>query len=65
MAEGIVDRLEAIEIDQQQREALALPPLPRQRISMWLAQQHPVGKAGERIVMRHVGDLVLRCACVR
>ena len=58
VAERVVDLLEAVEIDQQQREALAVAALARERVLDAVAQQHAVGETGERIVMRHVGDLV-------
>ena len=58
VAERVVDLLEAVEIDQHQREALAVAALARERVLDAVAQQHAVGEAGERVVMRHVGDLV-------
>ena len=58
VAERVVDRLEAVEVDQHQREALAVAALARERVLDAVAQQHAVGEAGERVVMRHVGDLV-------
>jgi hypothetical protein len=54
----VVHRLEAIEIDHQQREALAIAALARQRRLDMAAQQQAVRQARQRIVMRHVDDLV-------
>jgi hypothetical protein len=54
MAERIVDRLEAIEIEAQKRDLLLTAPAQR-RIQP-LPQEDAVGEIGERIVPRHVRD---------
>ena len=58
VAEAVVDRLEPVEIDQQDR---ALPAARLRRLERGaeiLDQLEPVGKAGQRVVARHMGDAV-------
>jgi hypothetical protein len=57
VAEGIVDRLEPVEVDQQDRALLAARSRRRARAEV-LEQLQPVGKAGEGVVPGHVGDAV-------
>ena len=47
---GIVDQLETIEVDEQQRHAQAAAPRTLQGIGQPLADQRAVGQAGELIV---------------
>ena len=59
MAEGIVDTLEAVEIHAKDAEAVACTHMVELVLQL-LAEAPPVRKLGERIVLRHVGDLGLR-----
>ena len=56
MAERIVDVLEAVEIEAEHRQALALPSALSSASLHALAQQHAVGQIGQHVVVRHVGD---------
>ena len=58
MAVGVVDRLEAVEIDHQQRERLAAAFRPRAFLGQPLQQMPPVADAGEIVEQRQIGDLV-------
>ena len=62
MAERVVDVLEAVEIDQEQRAALLALRGVAQRLVERLAHQRAVGQAGERIEAREAADLLLRAA---
>ena len=59
MAEHVVDALELVEIDAVQRQHLALHHAG-ERAFHGLAEQHPVGEPGERVVSREIGDALLR-----
>ena len=57
-AEGVVDALEPIQIEQQHRHHPAAPARARQRLVEIIPEQRPVGQAGERIMaglMTHLG----------
>ena len=56
MAEGVVDVLEVVEIDEQHRD-LPRAAAPAQRVLELGLEQQAIGQAGQRIVMRHVLDL--------
>ena len=61
MAEAVVDRLEVVEIEEQQREwRLAATMRARQRVLRAIAQQRAVGQSGERIMERLMGELRLQ-----
>ena len=63
MAEAVVDRLEAVEIDQQHRALLAARPGACFRARGQIVEQlEPVGQAGQRVVAGHMGDPVGRLA---
>ena len=53
MAERIVDALEAVEIEEHDRELVAAA----ERLFHLVAEQHAVRQIGERVVARHVHDL--------
>src|SRR3954447_1020449 len=57
--EGVVDRLEVIEVEAKQRYALAMATAARQRLLELLMEERPVREPGECIVPRHVGDAAL------
>ena len=54
VAEAVVDRLEVVEIDEQDREEVlpAMPPLERMRDA--IREEHPVREPRERVVVRLV-----------
>ena len=49
MAERIVDQLEAVEIDQQQRTFMLAVPLPHRCLFNQLAHQQAIGEPGQGI----------------
>ena len=59
MAEGVVDCLEAVEVEAEDRDGL--PGLTRLQGSReFLAKQHAVRQAGEAVMVGHMVDLRLR-----
>ena len=58
MAERVVDALEVVEVEIEHRK-LAAAPDAGQRLGQPLAKQQAVGQVGERVVARHVRDLLL------
>jgi len=54
VAEGVVDDLEAIEVDQHQRQLLLVALAEAQRLFEALVQAEPVGQVGERVVVGEV-----------
>src|SRR3546814_15679079 len=60
MAERVVDRLEAVEVEQQQRAGLRLPHMVAQRAFEQVGDVQPVGKARQRVVTRKLVDFALR-----
>ena len=56
VAEGVVDRLEAVEVEAQHRHRPAPAPRRRQRPPEPLPEQRPVRQAGQRVVVRQVLD---------
>ena len=59
MSERVVDRLEAVEVEHQDRERLAVTGHARQRLVHLLHEQRPIGEAGQGVVARHVRKLGL------
>ena len=59
MAERVVDVLEAVEVDQKQRAALASMVRVAQRLVERLAHHRPVGQAGQRVEAGEPRDLLL------
>ena len=59
VAQGVVQGLEVIEVDEQQRTALLAPLGAGQRLGHAVHQQHAVGQTGERVVKRQALDLAL------
>ena len=59
MPERIVDRLEAVEVEHQHRERLAVAFHARQRLVHLLQEQRTIGEAGQRVIARHVRELGL------
>ncbi len=59
MAKSIVDMLEAIQIQQEDRERIAAPAMPRDRVLDFFHNRQAVGQPGQHVVMRHEGDALL------
>ena len=59
MAERVVDELEAVEVEVEQRDGLALAARAGERELEVLLQQRAVRQPGERVVVGEVGDLLL------
>ena len=55
MAERVVDVLEAVEVEAEHGQALALLQAVERPLQP-LLQQHAVGQLGQNVVMRHVRD---------
>ena len=62
VAEAVVDGLEVVEVDEQHGELAAVALEPRRRVVDAVAEQRLVGEAGQRVVERLVGQLVLEPA---
>ena len=63
-SEGVVHRLEMVEVDEQRRErAAALQPGDRKVHR--LPQHRPVRQPGQRVMARHMGDRLLRLHTIR
>jgi hypothetical protein len=60
VSEQVVDLLEAIEVEAQHGEALAGLRRPRQSRRHMLVERRPVRQIGQGVVMRHMGDPLLR-----
>ncbi|MGY3428135.1 hypothetical protein ACVWZW_008639 [Bradyrhizobium sp. F1.13.4] len=58
MTERIVDALELVDVDIEQRELTAAADLLQFTLDL-LAEQRPVRQVGERIVMRHMRNLLV------
>ena len=58
MAEGVVDDLEVVEVEEQDDGDRARPAA-RQPLVDLLGEQGPVGEAGQRVVMGLVAELLL------
>ena len=65
VAEHVVDRLEAVEIDAEHGEALARRRRDLDRGGDAFVERRPVRQIGERIVVRQVLDALLAGACAR
>jgi len=59
VAEGVVDELEVVDVQEQHRDAAPVPPAACQRVVQAVAQQLAVGQAGQRIVQGLVAQRVL------
>ena len=62
MAERIVDRLEAVEVEEEHRAAMLAPHRADQSVVERPAQRFAVGEAGQRILAREPVELDLRLA---
>ena len=59
MPEAVVDELEVVEIEEQDRGQRVLAPEPRERVLEPVDEQHPVGEPGQRVVHGPLADRVL------
>ena len=65
VAERVVDVLEAVEVDQEQRAALLPMGGVAQRFLERLAHHRAVGQAGQRVEAGEAGDLAARTGAAR
>ena len=59
VAEAVVDELEAVEVEEQDRRQRAVARQPGQGVLEPVEEQRPVRQAGERVVQRAMADPVL------
>ena len=59
VAQGVVERLELIQINEQQRPVVARALTQHHGLLQAVEQQAPVGQAGERVIEREMADLFL------
>ena len=59
VAERVVEHLQVVDVEEEQREAAALRVGARDRVAEALEQQGAVGQAGERVVQGVVADALL------
>ena len=59
MAERVVDLLEAIEIDQQDRQALVVAMRAQDRLLQAIEEQRAIRQVGQRIVIGEIGDALV------
>ena len=59
VAEGVVDGLEVVEVEEQDRRAPGVVAAPAERVAEAVDVQGPVGEAGERVGERLPGQLLL------
>ncbi len=58
MAEGVVDRLEVVDVDEEHAHRLAHPPRAHELLLHAVLEQPPVGEPGQGVVPGHVRDLL-------
>ena len=58
VSERVVDALELVDVDIEQRELLAAGGLAQLALDLF-AEQHPVRQVGQRVVMRQMRDLLV------
>jgi len=58
--QGVVDQLEAVQVDEQQRATLTASLGARQRLAQATRELQPVRQAGERVVMGQMAQPLLR-----
>ncbi|MNG41822.1 hypothetical protein D3C84_1312530 [compost metagenome] len=61
VAESIVDRFEAVQIDEHQGKATALAVHPRHRLIDAIGQQYPVRQASQGVVQRQLRQFAIGC----
>src|SRR6185436_20336001 len=62
--ERVVDLLEVVEVDEQHAHRAGAAPGELERLLQPVAEQHPVGQAGEPVVERLVGQVALQAAAL-
>ena len=60
VAERVVDVLEAVEVEQEERGLLPVPPAFRQRLQETVVEERPVRQVGQGVVVGEVADPRLR-----
>ena len=64
MPERVVDLLEAVEVEQQQRQRRALAVGDARRLVETVVQERAVGQVGQRVVIRQVREALLDAAAL-
>ena len=59
VAEAVVDRLEVVEVEEDDRDAVLLAAVARDGVAHALDEQRAVGEVGDRVVEGLVGELLL------
>ena len=59
MSEAVVDRLEVVEVDEDDADGRLLPGRAGERVLYAVCEERPVGQARDGIVERLVGELIL------
>ena len=65
MAEHVVDFLEVVEVEAEDREGLLCCRARSQHFRQMFRKGDTVGQIGQRVVMRHVRDLLLGSLAAR
>ncbi len=65
VAEDVVDALEAVEVDEVQREGVVAAPRARDLAAQAVAQERPVRQVGQRVVMGEMDTDGFQPACGR
>src|ERR1039457_6139073 len=61
MPQGIVDVLEAVQIQKQNRSMASLPPRKGDRLANTIIQELPIGQPGEKVMLGGMGQLLSQC----
>jgi hypothetical protein len=64
VAHRIVDVLEAVEVEEQNRDAAAVAARAHDGVAQALAEQRAVGQSGQRVVVREVAQFLLGALAV-
>ncbi len=59
MTERVVDLLEAVEIDQQDRKSFLIAMRSQDRLLQAIEEERAIGKIGQRVVIGQVGDALI------
>ena len=65
MAEGVVDRLEVVDVHEQHRDGFAVALLALDGVQHAVAEQRPVREVGDGVVERLVLQLLLELLAFR
>src|ERR1017187_7615289 len=61
MSQGIVDVLEAVQIQIQHSGETLLPARKKDRLANAVIQELPIGQPGEKVMLGGIGQLLLQC----